>query len=119
MFYSANPCRDYEAHTAWCERQEAIAQAASDEEFVRVQPILSKASNWREKAKSSLKTRTGQEWTLLELLQDGMEHEPLIDRLFSELLASDAAKELRTELAARWSEKIHQVRGKPRGSARG
>lgn len=107
MFYSDNPCRDYEAHTAWCERQEALARAASDAEFERVQPILAQASHWREKAKPALKTRTGGEWTLLELLQDGAEHEPLIDRLFGELMASDAAKELRTELAARWSEKIH------------
>ena len=107
MFYSANPCRDAEKHEAWLDRMAAQAQAASDAEFERVQPILAQASHWREKAKSALKTRTGQEWTLLELLQDGMENEHLIDRLFSELMASDAAKELRTELAARWSEKIH------------
>ena len=107
MFYSDNPCRDYELHVDWCERQEAIARAESDAEFERVQPVLSQATHWREKAPSVLKTRTGQEWTLLELLQDGVEHEPLIDRLFGELMACDAAKELRSELAARWSEKIH------------
>lgn len=107
MFYSANPCRDAERHEAWLDRLEAQAQAAATAEYERVLPIMAKATNWREKAPSVLKTRTGQSWTLLELLQDGAEHEPLIDRLFSELMASDAAKELRTELAARWSEKIH------------
>ena len=107
MFYSDNPCRDAEKHEAWLDRMAAQAQAQSTAEFERVQPILSQASHWRDKAKGALTTSTGQEWTLLELLQDGAEHEPLIDRLFGELMASDAAKELRTELAARWSEKIH------------
>lgn len=107
MFYSANPCRDAEKHEAWLDRMAAQAQAASDAEFERVQPILAQASHWREKAGPALTAQSGGEWTLLELLQDGIENEPLIDRLFSELMASDSAKELRTELAARWSEKIH------------
>ncbi len=107
MFYSSNPCRDAEKHEAWLDRMAAQAQAASDEELVRVLPIMAQATHWREKAPSVLKTRTGQSWTLLELLQDGMERTPLIDRLFGDLLASDAAKDLRSELAARWSEKIH------------
>lgn len=107
MFYSANPCRDAEQHEDWLDRMEAQAQAAATAEYERVLPIMAQASNWREKAPSVLKTRTGQSWTLLELLQDGVESTPLIDRLFGDLLASDAAKELRSELAARWSEKIH------------
>lgn len=105
--YSDNPCRDAERHESWLDRLEAQAQAQATAEFERVQPILAQASNWREKAKPALTAQSGGEWTLLELLQDGAEHEPLIDRLFGDLLASDAAKELRSELAARWSEKIH------------
>lgn len=118
MFYSDNPCRDAERHEAWLERQEALAQAQATAEFWRVQPILAQAILWREKAGPALAPEPGGEWTLLELLQDGMENEPFIDLLFSELMASDSAKALRTELAARWSEKIHPQSPIPTSIAR-